>query len=184
MRGVLRQILSLLIVWLACTVSVPAQRGAFDEREVKAVFLLNFAQFVDWPASAFASPESPVVIGVLGNDPFGRLLDEVVVGEVVKGRKLSVVRFRRVEDVKSCHVLFISPSEAPQYEHIMMTLGSQPTLTVGETANFTARGMIRFLTESNRIRLEVNVDAAKTAGLTISSNLLRAARIVGGAPRG
>ena len=170
-------------MWLACAVAAAAQR-TFDEREVKAVFLLNFVQFVDWPSSAFSTPESPVVIGVLGEDPFGRLLDEVVAGEIVKGRTLSITRYRRVEDVKSCHVLFISPSESAQYEHIMAALRSQPTLTVGETENFTTRGMIRFLTESNRIRLEVNVDAAKTAGLTISSNLLRAARIVGGAPRG
>jgi hypothetical protein len=171
-------------VWLVCTAAVPAQRGAFAEREVKAVFLLNFVQFVDWPSTAFAGPDSPVVIGVLGDDPFGPLLDEVVVGEVVKGRKLSVARFRRVEDVKNCHVLFVSPSEAATYERILTALNSRPMLTVGETTNFTTLGMIRFLTESNRVRLEVNVEAAKSAGLTISSNLLRAARIVGTVPRG
>jgi len=163
------------------TVAAPAyaQRAAFDEREVKAVFLFNFVQFVDWPSDAFASTESPIVIGVLGEDPFGSLLDEVVKGEVVKGRPLVVARFRRVEDIKACHVLFISRSEAHSYQQILTALGTQPTLTVGETPGFTSRGMVRFLTEKNRVRLEVNVGAAKAAGLTISSNLLRAARIVG-----
>ncbi len=173
----------LALIGLAAPASAPAQRTTFDEREVKAVFLFNFVQFVDWPDHAFSSPEDPVVIGVLGSDPFGRLLDDVVKGETVKGRPLAVIRFRRVEDIKACHVLFISPSETRMYEHILTALGTQPTLTVGETPDFTSLGMIRFLTERNRVRLEVNVEKVKAAGLTISSNLLRAARIVG-APRG
>jgi hypothetical protein len=175
----LRQAFWLAVVCFAFTLPAPAQRAAFDERDVKAVFLFNFVQFVDWPSSAFTGPDAPVIIGILGDDPFGRLLDEVVEGEVLKGRPLSVVRFRRVEDIKVCHVLFISPSEAARYEHILMVLSTQPTLTVGETASFTTRGMIRFLTDRNRVRLEVNVDALKAAGLTVSSNLLRLARLVG-----
>ena len=169
----------LAAVWLALALPAAAQRATFDEREVKAVFLFNFVQFVDWPSIAFASPDAPVVIGVLGDDPFGRLLDDVVEGEVVKGRRLSVVRFRRVEDIKACHVLFISASETAMYEHILTVLRDKPTLTVGETASFATRGMIRFLTDRNRVRLEVNVGAARASGLIISSNLLRLARIVG-----
>jgi hypothetical protein len=163
--------------------AVAAQPTPFEEREVKAVFLLNFVQFVEWPSSAFEGPDSPIVIGVLGDDPFGRLLDDVVQGEVVKGRPVTAARFRRVEDVKTCHVLFVSPSETAAYDRILTALSGRPMLTVGETGTFTSRGMIRFLTERNRVRLEVNLAAAKTAGLTISSNLLRAARIVG-VPRG
>jgi hypothetical protein len=182
----IRLVVGLVVVWLALPASAPAQRTTFDEREVKAVFLFNFVQFVDWPETAFSSPEAPVVIGVLGNDPFGHLLDDVVRGEMVKGRPLTVERFRRVEDIIACHVLFISPSEVRMYEHILTVLGAQPTLTVGETESFTSLGMIRFLTERNRVRLEVNVEKAKAAGLTISSNLLRSARIVVAprAPRG
>ena len=179
MPRLIRLAVCLVVVWLALPAPAPAQRTTFDEREVKAVFLFNFVQFVEWPASAFSSPDAPVVIGVLGTDPFGYLLDDVVMGEVVKGRQLTVARFRRVEDITACHVLFISPSEIRMYERILTALGAQPILTVGETENFTALGMVRFLTERNRVRLEVNVEKAKAAGLTISSNLLRAARIVG-----
>jgi hypothetical protein len=158
-----------------------AQGPAFDEREVKAVFLFNFVQFVEWPETAFAAPDSPVVIGIVGDDPFGAVLDDVVRGELVRGRPLAVVRFRRQDDARGSHILFVSPSESARYERILSALGTQPTLTVGETANFTRRGMVRFVTERSRVRLEVNVAAVKAAGLTISSNLLRAARIVGGA---
>jgi hypothetical protein len=173
----------LAVLWSALAVPAPAQRVSFEEREVQAVFLFNFAQFVDWPPDAFSSADSPVIIGVLGEDPFGSLLDQVVKGEVIRGRKLAVERFRRIEDIGRCHVLFISASEAERYEHIFAALRTKSTLTVGETENFSSRGMIRFLTERNRVRLEVNVVVVKAAGLTISSNLLRAARIVG-APRG
>lgn len=154
-------------------------QATIDEREVKAVFLFNFAQFVDWPPTAFDSPESPIVIGVLGDDPFGRLLDEVVQSEVVRGRQLTVMRFRRVGEIKTCHVLFISPSEEGMNDQILTALGSRPILTVGETPRFTNNGMVRLLTDRNRVRLEINLGLVKAAGLTINSNLLRAARIVG-----
>jgi hypothetical protein len=177
------QSFSLAAFSIALTDPVTAQQTTFDAREVKSVFLLNFVQFVEWPSSAVDAADSPIVIGVLGDDPFGNLLDDVVRGEVVKGRQVTVARFRRVEDIKTCHVLFVSPSQEAIYEHVLTVLNKRPTLTVGETATFTSRGMVRFLTERNRIRLEVNPALAKSAGLTISSNLLRAARLVG-APRG
>ena len=177
--GVLKAFALLGLAYLMLVAPVAAQRATFDEREVKAVFMFNFAQFVDWPAAAFDSADSPIVIGVLGEDPFGRLLDEVTQGEVVKGRSLMVVRFQRVEDIKACHILFISPSESPMYDEILTALGSRPTLTVGESEDFTRRGMIRLLTDRNRVRLEINLGVVKAAGLTINSNLLRAARIVG-----
>ena len=155
------------------------QRAPFNEREVQAVFLFNFAQFVEWPHDAFTTPDAPIIIGVLGQDPFGPLLDQVVKGEVIRGRSLTVERYSRVQDVGRCHVLFISGSEAERYDQIFAALHTKPTLTVGESATFSSRGMIRFVTEQNRVRLDVNLDAARTSGLTISSNLLRAARIVG-----
>jgi len=168
------------IAWLAASCPAHAQKPSFNEREVKAVFLFNFAQFVDWPPEAFSDPQSPIVIGVLGEDPFGRVLDEVVKGEVVRNRQLVVERYRRVEDIKTCHILFISPSETEKYEPIVARLQGRSILTVGDTEGFATRGgMIRFLTEQNRIRLRVNVGAAKAADLTISSKLLRAAEIVG-----
>jgi hypothetical protein len=177
--GPIRRAVVLAVLWSASAAPAPAQRVPFNEREVQAVFLFNFAQFVGWPPDAFSSPDAPVIIGVLGEDPFGPLLDQVVKGEAVRGRTLTVERFRRVEDIGRCHVLFITASEAERYDQIFAALRTTPTLTVGETAHFSRRGMIRFVTERSRVRLEVNVAVAKAAGLTISSNLLRAARLVG-----
>ena len=170
----------LAAAWLAVTAPAYAQRPAVDERELKAVFLFNFVQFTEWPSEAFPDPQSPIVIGVLGDDPFGRVLDDVVSGELVLNRPLVIKRFRRVEEISSCHVLFVSPSEAAQYEEIFARLKGRSILTVGDTEGFAMHGgIIRFVTEQNRIRLRVNVGAAGAAGLTISSRLLRAAVIVG-----
>lgn len=171
----------LAVVFLSTVALAPvqAQKPAFDERELKAVFLLNFARFVDWPASAFDHAQSPIVIGVLGDDPFGRVLDGVIAGEMAMNRPLAVRRFAHAENVAACHILFISRSETRRYEQIFASLRERPILTVGDSERFASLGgMIRFVTESNRIRLHVNVEAAKTAGLTLSSRLLRAAEIV------
>ena len=167
------------VAWLAVVCPSQAQQRRFNDREVKAVFLFNFAQFTEWPPRAFSDPQSPIVIGILGEDPFGRALDDVVTGEAVRNRQLVIERLRRVEDIKTCHILFISPSEAGKYEQILARLQGRPILTVGDTEGFSTQGgMIRFLTEQNRIRLRINVGAARGAGLSISSRVLRAAEIV------
>jgi hypothetical protein len=156
-----------------------AQAGPSREYQVKAVFLFNFAQFVEWPPAAFAGASSPLVIGILGGDPFGAYLDETVRNEKVNNRPLEIQRYHRVDEIKTCHILFISPSEIERYEQISAGLQGRSILTVGDTEGFATRGgMIRFLIEQNRIRLRVNVGTARAAGLTISSKLLRAAEIV------
>jgi hypothetical protein len=149
------------------------------EYQVKAVFLFNFAQFVDWPAQAFANDQAPIVIGVLGEDPFGSYLDEVVQSEKIGDRALVVRRYRRVEDATGCHILFVSRSNAAQLDRVLARLQGKNVLTVGDLDNFCLRGgMVRFVTEKGKIHLRINMDVAKAAGLTISSKLLRWATIV------
>ncbi|MFZ5496058.1 MAG: YfiR family protein [Verrucomicrobiota bacterium] len=158
-----------------------AQPPPAQEYRIKAVFLFNFAQFVEWPPEVFPGPESPLVIGVLGRDPFGALLDEAVQGEATGTHPLAVRRFRRVDDIGMCHVLFISESEAPRLERILAGLQGRSILTVGDAEDFAQRGvMIRFFKDKNRIRLRINLEAARAARLTISSRLLRPAEIVTG----
>ena len=160
--------------------AAPLRAQAFKEYDLKATFLYHLAQFVDWPPEAFASEETPLVIGVLGMDPFGKILNEIIDNEVVKNRKLTVERYRTMEEIKNCHILFISQSEAGRLDQIFTGLKDRRILTVGDTEGFAQRGgMVRFLNEKNKIRLRINIEAAKAAGLTISSKLLRAAELVG-----
>jgi len=165
--------------WLSGGPGVSAQVAAAREYQIKAVFLFNFAQFVDWPPAAFPDATSPLVIGVLGDDPFKGYLDETVRGETVNNRPIVVQRFRRVEEIAACHVLFVSRSETSRLEQILAGLKDRSILTVGDDEDFARRGgMIRFVTDNNKVRLRINVNAAKAAKLTISSKLLRPAEIV------
>jgi hypothetical protein len=149
------------------------------EYEVKAAFLNDFAQFVEWPTDAFVDAQSPIVIGILGDDPFGDSLREIVRDENVDNRPLVIERYQRVQDIKACQILFISQSENKRLEEILAGLKDRSILTVGDFDGFAERGgMIRFVTENNKIRFQINVEAAKTVHLTISSKLLRLAEII------
>lgn len=153
--------------------------GAPGEYQVKAVFLYNFAQFVEWPAAAFADASTPFAICVLGEDPFGKQLDDVVHGETVAGRPMLVRRMGDVAESQGCHILFISTSQSANLGRIHVALEGRSVLTVSDMEAFTSRGgMVRLYTESNRIRLRIGLAAATEARLTISSKLLRLAEIV------
>jgi len=181
-RGALPLLMRLAIFLLA---SVAAAAPSPSEYQVKAVFLFNFTQFVDWPAQAFADPRAPFVIGVLGSDPFGSALDEAVRGENVNGRELVVQRYRSVAELKPCQILFIDRSAGADANKTLESLGRQGTLTVSDSdAQAPATVIIRFLREGKKIRLRINVDSARDAGLTISSKLLRPAEVVGSSGNG
>ena len=173
----------ILFIWLAICLAgsaAPAVSGASREYQLKAVFLFNFAQFTEWPADAFAKPDSPLIIGVLGNDPFGGILAETVKGEAVHGHPLEVHHFRTVEEIKTCHILYISRSEDTRLERIVAAFKGKPILTVSDIDRAAYRGaMVRFLMEQNKIRLRINLEAVKSANLNMSSKVLRAAQIVG-----
>ena len=167
------------LLWLAIPVE-PAQTGPPREYQVKAVFLFNFAQFVEWPTTAFDGPRSPIVIGVLGENPFGSYLEETVRGEMVEQRPLQVQRYRKVDQIKTCHILFVSRSEAANLKEIFAALKDRSILVVGDGDDFVQRGgMIRLATAQSRVRMTINTSAASAAMLTISSQLLRSADLVG-----
>jgi hypothetical protein len=175
--AVLRFLQTLLV---ASLLAVPVHGAPVaNEYQVKAVFLFNFSRFVEWPASAFASADAPFVVGIFGHDPFGRDLDEVVKGETVNGRPLVVKRLRNAADAAACQIVFIHQSEDKRLDEVLSSLGRRSTLTVSDAPGAAQRGvMIRLVTEKGRVRMRVNVDSARAADLTISSNLLRAAEIV------
>jgi hypothetical protein len=166
-------------LWLTVFLRDAGGAEAPTEYQVKAVFVFNFSHFVEWPPQAFATPGEPFVIGILGNDPFGARLDEAVRGEQIDHRPLLVRRYRNVSEIGNCQILFIDRSEGAQLQQILAALDHRSTLTVSDLDDSSQRGvMIQFATENNRIRLRINVDSARAAGLTISSQLLRPAQIV------
>jgi hypothetical protein len=144
-----------------------------SEYQVKAAFLFNFAKFVEWPKGAFATTNSPIVLGVLGKNVFGNDLEKTIRDRKVNNRAFQFKTFDSPADVTNCHILFISSSEKDNYPKIISSLHDASTLTVSEADGFLkAGGMINFRIDGVNIRFEISDEAAKKAGLKISSKLL------------
>jgi hypothetical protein len=160
--------------------AAPEPRAA--EYEVKAAYLYNFAKFVEWPA---ASGRDTFVLGILGRDPFGPLLDAVMAGKNVSGRRLTIRRFASVEEVEGVDMLFIASSESARVGEVLKRVEGVPTLTVGETDGFVGRGgMLGFRVMDEVVRFDVDLDQSSRAGLKVSSQLVRVARKVISTGRG
>jgi len=158
---------------------------AVGEYHVKAAFLYNFAKYVQWPADAPTARAGTFVITILGNDPFGPSLDEILKGKMIDRLKVVVRRAGGPEDLGASHIVFISDSQRGQLPEILKRLEGTPTLTVAEMDHFAERGgVIRFRMDGDRVRLDINPGAAARARLKISSELLKLARIVGPAAEG
>ncbi len=176
----------LLALWIAVSGDVVAKAEALTPtvHQVQAAFLLNFAKFVTWPDEAFQRSENSLIIGVLGEDPFGAVLEETVLDKTVLGRKLAVKRFVRIQDAANSHILFLSSSEESHLPQILKGLEKASVLTVSDMEEFAERGgMIAFKMEDQKVRFNVNMDAAERAGLKVGSQLMKLARIVGYKPR-
>lgn len=169
----------LLIIPFLCA---PASaQDALPEYQVKAAYLFNFLKFVEYPDGAFADPLAPIVIGVVGDDPFGGALGQVVIGKTVQGRDLVIRKYHSGGDLRGAQILFISASEKKRLPQILSSLHGSSVLTVADTEGFLeAGGMIQFLDENNRIRFAINSDATGRAKLKMSSKLLSLAQAVGG----
>ena len=183
----------IVAVLLSLSVAVGANAqasasAASSEYLIKAGFIYNFAQLVQWPSAAFSQADSPIVIGILGTDPFGTSIDRVVENKKLDGRSLVVKRLRWSKDLKDlteCNILFVSTSEKEHISDVINIVKLLPIRTIGETPGFAARGgMINLTLEDNKIRFEVNMGAAKQANLNISSRLLALAKIVPQSPDG
>ena len=176
--------MSLLSAWsrvasiaMALVAFLPRQALAqVSEYQLKALFLVRFPEFVTWPDKAFSGPGAPIVIGILGDDPFEGALDQAAKGKMVSGRKIAVRRVSRMEDLKNCHIAFIANSERARLSEIVAGLGGSNTLVVGDT-ELVARqgGAIGFKMVGTGVRFEINNGATRRAGLEVSSRLLKLA---------
>lgn len=171
-------VLNFLLVGFGMLVPFASQ-AADDSLEysVKAAFLFNFTKYIEWPPDAFAESDAPLDICIFGVDPFGKALDETIAGEIVKGRRVVVQRINRLPAPKSCHVVFVGAPE--KGDHNILPEVGRGVLTVGEGETFLGEGgMIAFVIENRRVRFEINQAVAASAGLKLSSQLLKVAKSV------
>jgi hypothetical protein len=171
--------LALLCAGLAVAEPSMSRAQTVSEYGLKAVFLFNFTQFVEWPSHAFSGPDDPLCIGILGDDPFGMTLDQAIRGEKSQGHPLTVRRSRDPAALSSCHVVFVAESERARIDQVLAGLGGGSTLTVGETEGFAQRGgVIGFYRDGSKLRFEISTQTARRKDLKISSQLLNLGRIV------
>ncbi|MDD5010829.1 MAG: YfiR family protein [Phycisphaerae bacterium] len=187
-----------VFLFLALFIAPKAHADAASAREyqVKAAFLYNFIMFVDWPEEKMPAVNEPIIIGIIGKDPFGDAFDPVK-DKQAKDRKVVVKRFKGLEDlkksgedefnkqieaVKKCHLLFVCPSEEKVIRDITDLVKDNNILIVGDMPKFleAGGGIINFVLEEQKVRFEVDANVAKQAGLKIRSQLLRlATRVIG-----
>ena len=166
----MKNLLPILFIIITVFSSIQSLYSQVTEYRIKAAYLFNFAKFVEWPENAFSDSSEPITIGIIGKDPFLETLNQTITGKTVKGRKFVLRRFKKVEDLAFCHILFISASERKKISQIMQKVKGTSTLTVSEFSNFIDNGgMIRLLNKNNKVRFEIGLSAAQRADLKISS---------------
>lgn len=191
---------NILLVWLfLLTVIQPVQAEeniADSEYQIKAAFLYNFLKFVDWPKSKTEDPNKPVVIGIIGQDVFKDAFDSAK-NRTIEGQKVIIKKYKGmaelqktdstkdfnrhpdIEAIRKSNLLFICPSEKDYITKILKSLEGQSILTVADTQGFLeAGGIINLIMEENKVRFEINMEAAKKAQIGIRSQLLRLAKKV------
>lgn len=169
----------LLSVLLFPAVLPKAQTVSATQYQLKAVFLFNFTQFVEWPGNIFDQPGEPFVIGLYGPNVFGNYLDQAVRNETVNGHPIKIIPVSSAEEAKRVHLLFITSGRSPELAALESQLKGQSVLTVSDVDGFCrSGGMIGFINEKNKIKIQINTGATAAANLKVSSKLLRLAELV------
>lgn len=161
-----------------CTVlplPISGESSETDPYRVEAAFLRNFAHYVTWPDQAFRDAQAPWGVCVLGQDPFGKVLDATLQGRREQGRAFRVYRAVRLDDLPPCQIVYVTISDADRRQAVLRQLQDEPVLTVGETAGFLREGGIIRLQRQQTVRMSVNLDRAEAVGLTIPTRMLEVA---------
>ena len=150
-----------------------AQALSSQQYRIKAAFIYNFSKFIEWPSQAFTGPEQPFSIGILGEDPFGQILEETLEDKTVKGRSFVINRSDNIKNLEKSHIIFISGSEKGRLPEVIDAIQHKHVLTVSDMENFSrSGGMIQLVKLNKTIRFEINLDAANRARIEINAKLL------------
>lgn len=173
-----------VLILLAMTVvlgrpeNVRAQSSVQHEYEIKAAYLYNFINYIDWPADALPAAGGTITVGIVGDNPFGAAITPLN-GKQIKGRTIVIKEISSPKDIEQCQMVFICASEKARLPEIFGQLKESKVLTVSEIEGFASQGgIINFISVRNKVRFEINPDAARGKGLTISSELLKLAKLV------
>jgi len=180
-RAILRALLAVAATIAAVAglcAPVYAQRGAQID-DLKAAFVFQFANYIQWPDGSFDDETAPIIIGIVDNQNMIKVLNASVQGKTIGKRSLKVVPVSTDAEAQACHILYIDPSDDKRVDDFLSAVRSKPVLTVSSDDNFTEEGgVIRLFETQSKLRFEINVDEAERSKLTISSKLLSLAQVV------
>jgi hypothetical protein len=178
MNKYLLNIISVLCLVACSAVDISAQEQKAGEYQVKALFLYNFMNFVDWPADSSIHSSPTINVCVIGEDPLNNALDDIR-DKTVKDKKLAIRYYRPYDEPKGCHLIFIPAAGKRHLAHILKSVREANVLTVGDTEESARQGaIIGFYIEQKKVRFAINIEAARRAGLRISAKLLKLAKII------
>ena len=167
-----------LFAALVCPTGLRAETPLQRECEIKAAYLYNFINYIDWPENAFPGPGGTITIGIVGQSEFGAALDALN-GKQTRGRTVALKQITDTKDLAQCQIVFINASEKARLPELLAKLKDARVLSVSEIDGFAEQGgIINFISEQNKVRFEINPDAARRLGLNISSQLLKLAKLV------
>ena len=170
-------------VGLLRTPATAAEPPPLAEHQIKALYLFNFTKYVDWPGPATATNGTPFIIGILDAPELRGDLQEITRGKRIHGREILVRTVATTQDVKACQLVFIGATDKPRIAALLKATQDLAVLTVGEAGNFlTQGGIINFVRQENKLRVEISLDAARRARLVVSAKLLAVAKAVKGRP--
>jgi hypothetical protein len=168
---------AVLLAVLSSDMAAGNDDSAASEYEVKAAYVYNFAKFIDWPKNVFPAKSDPIIIGIVGDDSFGLLLEKVVKDKAIQEHTLQVRLLKWSADFRTCHIIYIGSSEQKRFRQIIESLRESPVLTITETDEKSqAKGILNLFVDGGKVQFEVNIAEAEKARLRISSKLLRLAR--------
>lgn len=156
-----------------------ADSAVSKEYQIKAAFIYNFTKFVEWPARSFPDTNSPIVIGVMGHNPFADELEKIAKDHTVNGRGILVKNLTSAAEAETVHLLFINAGDEDRWYEAFKSLRKSAILTVGESERFAQLGgIINFTRQGDKVRLEINLEPMEEAGLKINAQLLKLATVV------
>jgi YfiR/HmsC-like len=175
-----------LVPVLACVAALAAglaraapPEPSARETQIKAAYIYNFTKFIEWPAGTFGSDAAPIVLGTFGDGPLHRELQTLVDGRKINGRPIVVRRVATVPEVTAAQLVYVAPAEDARFAAILPAVRDSAVLTVGESESFLDHGGgIRLLVNDEKLRFEINVDAAERAHLKVSAQLQKLATTV------
>lgn len=168
-----------ILVFIGLLLRVMPAASQENVYQIKAVFLEQFTRFIEWPeSSAMNDTTKPLVLTVIGENPFDSVLEDVYGQRKIKGKDVLIRYISSTDEIEGSHILFVSESNKNRLESIAAATRNKPILTIGDADGFGEKLLINFYISGGSIKFEINEKNVHDSGLAMSYILLNLARLI------